>query len=410
MLNKVDYRFEPGGSLGSGQAKDVLPLDLRAILGFLRRRFFLIAGAAVACLVFGLIFLLTTPPSFTAVATMIIDAKRVELFRNDSMFEGTTLNNSVVESELQVLGSRKVAEDVVRTMDLSNNDTFMNPPRSIILSTIGGVRGFLTSLVSDQPEKTGDRFQAAVERLRDGMSASRIGQSYVIQVTYTGSDPALSAEIANVIAATYIADQLSSRFDAAERAGGWLQARVAELREKAQAADEAVQAFKAENSIFSTGGGTLLSETQVSALNAQLLAARADATQAKARLDRITEVNKGDATDLVGVDVAEGDTVTRLRQQFLDIASREREAVARYGEANPATRNLRQQRDEVQKSIQSELRRLQDVAESSYRIAESRAQALEQDLTKQMKLSTGVKRAQVKLRELESADHSYSTL
>lgn len=412
MLNRVDYRFEPTAG-AAGQANQVVTVDLNAILGFARRQMWLIGAFAALCFGLGIAYLWVTPPLFTASTNVLIDARRMELFRNESVFEEAGLNSSVVESELQVISSQKVADDVVRVLGLDEDPEFVGGSPSLVGMIVGPVKRFIAGLLAPKAEGGGgerDDATIAAETLRAAMNVRRIGMSYVIQVSFTSLDAEKAARVANAIAQAYIADQLEAKYKATERASGWLQARITELRDKASEADRAVQTFKADNSIISAGNNRLLGEAQVNELNTQLLTARNETAQAQARLTRLQEVNRSGIPDAAVADVLQSGIINRLRQDYLDLSKREREWAARYGEDHGATKNLRNQMTEIQRSIDLELARLEEIFKSNLEIAQSRQRSLEEALEAQVLRSGETMQAQVKLRELESAANSYRSL
>ena len=99
----------------------------------------------------------------------------------------------------------------------------------------------------------------------------------------------LSARIANAYAEAYIDDKLNAKYDATRRAGVWLQERIAVTEERARAAEVAVQKFRGEHDLMSANG-ELLSDQQLTGLNGQLIAARANVGEAEARYRRIKEI------------------------------------------------------------------------------------------------------------------------
>jgi len=411
MLNRVDHKLESSGLHGGQGSHDkIMPFDIGAALRILRRHYILIGTVTVAFLALGLVYIMTTPASYTATATVLIDAQRLKLFRDDSMFEGTVLNNSIVESEIQILTSRKITEDVVRTLNLTENPTFMRPPRGLFDTAMGQISGFITSLTQSKKDKAGDPLDAASDRLGDNIKALRAGNSYVLQISYTSNDPALAAQIANTIAKTYMDDQIGLKVDATEKAGEWLQTRVQELRGKASEADRAVQTFKAENTLITAGQGELLNERQMGEINTQLLRARDESSQARARYDRIREVNKADVPDSGVAEMLNSDLIRTLRQQYVDLATREREASERYGAQHASTISLRNQMLAIKRSVSTELKQIEEIAKSNVEIADSRVTTLEATLNGLVRRSGDVMQSQVQLRELESAAQAYRTL
>ena len=102
--------------------------------------------------------------------------------------------------------------------------------------------------------------------------------------------------------------------------------------------------FKKQNDIVTTDGGKPLDNAQVTDLNSRLVAARAQAADALARLNRLQAIVSGGPSD-TNVDGAISEInnpiVTTLRQQYLELARRESEWSARYGKDHLAVVNLR---------------------------------------------------------------------
>ena len=94
----------------------------------------------------------------------------------------------------------------------------------------------------------------------------------------------------NAFADAYIEDQLEAKFDATRRASIWLEARIGELRKQASDAFKEVQDFKSQNGIIIGVDGKLASDVELDQLGMALAKARAETSQAKAKLDRITHV------------------------------------------------------------------------------------------------------------------------
>ena len=126
------------------------------------------------------------------------------------------------------------------------------------------------------------------------LSAVRLGYSTVIEISFNASNAERAAEIANAVANAYVTDQLNAKFEANRIATGWLQDRLKALGQQALTAERAVNAFKSQNNIVAAGG-KLMDEQQVTDLNSRLVAARAQTSDALARLDRFETILKSNA-------------------------------------------------------------------------------------------------------------------
>jgi uncharacterized protein involved in exopolysaccharide biosynthesis len=163
-------------------------------------------------------------------------------FREQTPERLAPLDTPEVESQLGLLRSGRIADRVVKQLDLAKDEDFLDR------EDVG--QPLLAWFAPSQPDgkaaqaKRSD-FQDAVEKVRADMNAWRVGLSHVIEITYDSSDPARAARIANAIAEAYIADQLETRGDAARAGSIWLEQRIDYLRQQMNAAALRVKEFRA---------------------------------------------------------------------------------------------------------------------------------------------------------------------
>ena len=151
------------------------------------------------------------------------------------------------------------------------------------------------------------------------LDIQRVGMSYVIEIDFTSQNPDRAAQIANAVANAYVEDQLDVRYQANQRASDWLQQRLQTLRQEASAAERAVVEFKTKNNIVAAGG-RLMNEQQLAELNSQLVVARAQTSEAQAKLDRIEAILRADdPADTANATVAANATVSTSPKEFSDV-------------------------------------------------------------------------------------------
>jgi Mrp family chromosome partitioning ATPase/capsular polysaccharide biosynthesis protein len=204
----------------------------------------ILAGIGL-CVALGLAYAFTAPPRFTGQASLLIDQPSESIPNFDGFGAHGALDVATVETQMQILRSQRVALAVVRRLDLATDERFNAEGQDILSAAIATARGALGGLIetlitgSDSDSRstavaveasapgivpTGTAAEeAAVRRLRAHTSVSRAGASYVIDVSYTASDPVLAAAIPNALAEAYIADRRNARYEAAEAATQWLQ-------------------------------------------------------------------------------------------------------------------------------------------------------------------------------------------
>ena len=239
--------------------------------------------------------------------------------------------------------------------------------------------------------------------------------TYIIEVEFQSIDPDRAAQIANAVADTFIHDQIDAKYQTIGKATAWLQDRVNELRAQALAAEHAVVEYKTKNNIVDSGGH-LINEQQLSELNTALVKARADTDEAKARFDRVSQILNSEDLDPTATEVAtvtdalHNDIISKLRQQYLELAQREALLSNRIGHDHLAVVNIRNQMREIRRSIFDEFKRIAEAYKSEYDIAIARENSLQASLAATVAGSQTTNKAQVELRQLEGSAQSYRAL
>jgi succinoglycan biosynthesis transport protein ExoP len=388
---------------------------LELFVSFIRRQFPVIVFVTLLGMALGVVYLITTPPSYTAQAALIIDSRKVNLFQQQSVLGDIPIDTASVESQVEVLKSENVALSVIKDLHLAQDPEFIAPSGGLI----GTVIGFISNpFESSEPASEFALARKAMRVFQDHLSVKRVGLSYVIDIAFRSLQPERAAQITNAVADAYIVDQLEAKYQATKRASVWLQARIRELRDQASAAERAVVEFKTKNNIVTTGGpephGRLMGEQQVAELSSQIVIARAQSAEARARLDRIETVLRADSPEATVnstvADSLKNEVITKLRTQYLDIANKEAIWSARYGANHLAAVNLRNQMDEIRKSILNELQRIAESYKSDYQIAKQREEGIHKELSDAISRSQETDQAQVTLHELESNSQTYRSL
>ncbi len=165
------------GASGSEQVRDILHVI------FKRKRF--IGALFLTVALPGLIATLLRKPSYVASAKVMISTQRSDPTMQPTdltKLETIQLNQSLVNSEVQVVGSRDLLEHVVRTLAVSGDGN--GPPHV---------------------EKTGSTFGDEVLGLGQNLSITPVKDSNVIQIDYKSSDPSNAARVVNRVVDEYLA-------------------------------------------------------------------------------------------------------------------------------------------------------------------------------------------------------------
>lgn len=391
---------------------------IKLALVFVRRQYLVIIVTAALATAASLVYLRLVPRSYTAQVQVLFDNPRAQFLQKQSLLSEPIVDLTQIETQLQIIKSQAIAAAVINQLKLGDDPDFKEnrPLQSRLLRWLkkwgANPSESTQSVASDQPS------EAIVASFLDRLSAGRVGYSRVIEVNFTSSDAALAAEIANAVAKAYINDQLAAKFEASRTATSWLQERLRTLGEEALTAERAVGAYKTQNNIVSVSpGGKPIDEQQITELNTRLVAARAQSSEAAAKLAGYEHALSSDPKlssisplDAIGPDAMNSQIITSLRQQYLELARREAELSARVGRDHLAVVNIRNRMREFRNSMLEEVRRLAEVSRGEVQLAKQRQHEIEQQLSVAVSQSRLTNSAELTIRDLESRAKSLRAL
>jgi capsular exopolysaccharide synthesis family protein len=336
--------------------------------------------------------------SFTAVYTATADVKigmqqedaRTALVQTDNGVEELP-DLSTVESEVQVLRSRNLAQQVIDRFDLTNDPEF-NPS----LRPVSGIDAWLRDAVeaaknlaagiagSDKPGApatgTGQNLRDRVtEAFLGRLDVAPIGKSRVLQVKFTSVDASKAAAIVNALVEFYVQDDLERRTAGRERATAWLNERVGELREEVAKAEQAVQDFQTSSGMIETRDVDLTVQ-DVSELSSQLINVEAQRTEAEARLQRLEEAIRSQSGAESVAEVLGSSLVQNLRQQEAEVRREMAQLSQQYGDKHPAMLAVTAQLKDLQLKIDTEIDRIGSAIRGEVSVARAREQAIKRRL------------------------------
>jgi succinoglycan biosynthesis transport protein ExoP len=389
-------------------------LDVDHLLAAARRQWRVVALGLATGLVLGIFYILTAVPLYTANASVLMDRENRAIADQLSAIGSVLDDEATVLSQVELLKSDTISLAVVDRLKLVADPAFNNSGGALIPTIFSAVRSLVNvgSWFSAAVEPTGEaeaKRQAASQRIQNGMTVSRVGRTYVLDLSYVSASPELSARITGALADAYLTDKLDSKYEATRRAGAWLQDRIEELRKKSLETDLAVQKFRTANGLVSTGG-RLVTDQQLTELNSALIVAQADTAKAEANLSRIKDIIARGQTDAIVTDVLDSSITNTLREKFLEASKREAEIADRLGPRHSQAIRLRGEMREYQRLMFEELGRIAQSYQSDLDVARSRENSLTESVTQATGISATANETQVQLRELERESETYKNL
>ena len=135
-------------SLSGHDAPKVVGPLIEAIQGAIRivRRQLPIVSVIILCsLALAILYLVNTPPKFTATGAMVIDTRKVQVLDKESVLGDAQIDAATVQTQVAMLQSDNIALAVIRKLHLIDDPEFVPPPsekskRAVQLSVSRGTR------------------------------------------------------------------------------------------------------------------------------------------------------------------------------------------------------------------------------------------------------------------------------
>jgi succinoglycan biosynthesis transport protein ExoP len=395
----------------SSGAQEEPSFDLSQIVEFFRREWRVVAVSVLVALILAIIYLFITPPRFTATSVLMLDTRRLQLLQQPAVMGDMSFDAPAVESQLAVLNSETVALSVINKLGLANDPEFTGGGETFLGSIFSAITALGASPEVGTPALPSQQelVQIALKSFKDNLAIKQVGNSYAISISFGSLDAGKASHIANSVGEAYILDQLQAKYAVTKKAATWLQGRIEELRQEAEAADRLALDFRKKNNLADANGKPL-SEQQLSDVNTQLILAKVHTAEAKARLDRILDISVRGVENAAVGDSLQNTVLNRLQQEYIEASKRMAEFSLRYGADHLAATNLRREMQQIQEVSKAEINRIAESYKSDYEIARSREQALQTSLDELTRASADTREAQMGLRFLESSANAYRTL
>lgn len=359
----------------------------------------LIAVATLLGALAGVMIALATPHRYYAESRLFVDPREVRVTEDDVRNQqlSTEAILAIIDSQLQILSSTTVLEQVIAELGLAQDAEFNGS-----LST-GGLSGGIAILkeIITGKDPASDAEQIALEHLRDAVSVSRDTQTFVIIVGVDTRDPGKSALIANKIVDTYLDSEGAAQSGLLERTSEAIDTRINALRSDLDQAEREVERFKAENGIVGVGGGQSIDDKEILAISDQLANARAVKVGVRVKAQNLAKADPEEVLSGAFPEEFLSSNLVDLRKQYTQTKSTADSLATRLGPRHPQYVSARQSLETIRAEITRELRRI--VASSQSEL--QRAVETEQELASQMAVAKSRAMDQsvefVTLRELE---------
>lgn len=397
-----------------GPSRTAPTLGLADLLMVLSRRKYLLLGTIGIVTLIGIVNVYMLTPLFTASTSVMVDPREQRVINVESLVAGVPVDQSTIESEIQVVQSDELASRVISQLNLDRLAEF-NPQvaaeqeaGSFKLPSLRDLPPvqWLKSLLSSGEEEVYDpaaeaaRLRTAIKaKFLSRLSVTSVGRSRVLTISFTSEDPAIASSVANSVANLYITQQLEQKFDARQKANAWLNERLTRLREEVETAERAVETARSSQGVVQGRDAGLVNE-QLSQLNTQLIMARAENNTSVAQLRSVESAVEARGIRAV-FDVTDSSLVNGLRAQETTLRQREAELLNNLGPRHPQVVDLKAQINSVSNEINNEANNRLRALRNQAAVTQQRVASLEQSMSRLEQEAARLNQSDVQIRALQ---------
>lgn len=331
--------------------------DVNDVWRIVRKWWWLIAAIVISCLLGAIALSLLVTPEYRAEAIIEVNAEGMQVVKMGELEPLGMGDREFLTTQAGLLRSRSLADRVVRSLNLGNNEAFADPEAA-----------------------RSDRDAAAVEELMDRVAIDQQRDSRLLTISVESHDPSLSATIANSYADNFIQANLERRFEATSYARNFLEQRIATVKRRLEESERQLVAYAQKQGIITlnvdsgTGAGqrseqSIDANTLVS-LNQALSEAKSERIAAEQRY-RQAQQNR------TTTEVLENPTVQRLSAEKTVLEAEYQEKLGIYKPDFPAMAQLRSRIDSLDQALNRLTNNVSSAQRSEYQVALAKENTLQ---------------------------------
>ena len=360
----------------------------------LRRRWVVLACAALGLTVAG-ILTLSTAPTYRAAATVQIERAdpNIMKFQDVMTFDPSYLSyQDYYQTQYKLIASRAVAEKVARTLGLASDQAFM-PSRTpnVAARLWSGVTRPLSRARKSPAAASADPVQRAAEAVLGRLKVEPVRNTHLVQISYEAESPEIAARVANGVAEAFISFGMETRVGTSENAGDFLGKQIATLRAEVADLEHAAQKYGESKEIIPTSGQSNTALSALEDLQRAFTAAQAERAEKEAAYTALRA-----APDTAVPQVQSSPLIQELTTQVASLEREQAELMGKFKPGWPAlagvSAKLEQARDRLRSQIVAIAGGARQETDTAYRQAVERERNLAALLTQQkravLKLST----------------------
>lgn len=325
-----------------------------------------------------------------------------------------------LNTQLEILRSRKFADWVVRKLQLDKNADILKEKEKqknsasaeAVKKVKAAIKGFLPKRtkpdnLAQDPAMKLELDPELTTMLLEGMELETgKDTSNIFYVHFYSENPVLAAYMANGIANAYVDYSLDIRIRPYKNVVEWLSSRLTELKDRVESSEMALQAYREGKGIVSFETNENVITQKLSQLVSQLVEAEGKHHEAELKYNQMKSViNNPDLLATIP-DVMNNMVIQGLRNEELKIKKDISEMSGKYGPKHPQMIKAQSELLSVRSDLVSEARKMLNAAKAELEIAQDKEASLHKAYDEQKRQVLDLSRAAIEYKVLAGGAES----
>jgi polysaccharide biosynthesis transport protein len=348
-----------------------------------RYKWHVLATTLLFCAI-GTLLAFSEEPTYRATISVLIEARANRPVQIQDVYDPGIGTDDYYATQAELIRSRDLLGRVVDRLRLSDNKDVLptEPPRSLATLAQRVLRfDWLPFLPDAEPAKAAAdppelRRERAVDVLYRSVLVSPVANTQVLRVSVDSRSPPLSSTIANTLGDLYVESGLEARLQATEHVSRWLTERLAEVSNKLQKSEQALQAYREKHKLVNVGGTRTLFEEDIIDNSRKLREAQRKKTELASTYWKIQQAGDDEAKLQEISTLLLDQPVQRASDNLQQAQQAVKQLQDRYGEKHPSMVAAQVKLAAAERAYHEQLRLAANGVKAEYEIASETERAL----------------------------------
>jgi chain length determinant protein EpsF len=358
-------------------------MNIQQLLLILRAQAKVILYTLLICVLITLVVNLILPKQYMASAAVVIDVKSPDPIAG--MVLPGMISPSYMATQVDIINSDRVAQRVVKLLRLDENQA-----------------------IRDQwQEATGGKGQLFIwlaKLLQQNLDVKPSIQSNLININYSGIDPAFSAAVANAFAQAYIDINLELKVEPARQSTVWFDGQTKILRDRLETTQTALSGYQQKTGIVATDERLDFETTKLNELSTQLTVVQAQTSDSRSKS------KSAGASDTLP-DVMQNPLILGLKADIARLEARQQDNNINLGTNHPQSQRAASELASLKAKLNIEMRQISHSLDTSTQVGRQKEKeliaALESQKVRVLDLNRQRDEISVLKRDVEAAQRAF---